>query len=169
MIMPALNLDELIATLAAERISVMVTVPAVYSLMLRDNAFASADVSGIRWVGYGGAPIAPSLVRAVKEAFPQATVFNGYGMTEMRSAASVAINSSRLSAGMITDAPPRRAATKSCELQPVTWNSGTEMSVRIPSPRSRGCSRHRIAFSVLVTKASCVVGTPLGWPVVPEV
>jgi len=88
-IMPALNLDELIATLAAERISVMVTVPAVYSLMLRHNAFASADVSGIRWVGYGGAPIAPSLVRAVKEAFPQATVFNGYGMTESASLMTV--------------------------------------------------------------------------------
>jgi acyl-CoA synthetase (AMP-forming)/AMP-acid ligase II len=81
-IMPALDLGALIATLAAERISVMVTVPAVYSLMLRHKAFAGADVSGVRWVGYGGAPIAPTLVRSVKEAFPQATVFNGYGMTE---------------------------------------------------------------------------------------
>src|SRR6201993_1324456 len=81
-IMPALNLDELIATLPAERISVMVTVPAIYSLMLRHKRFAQADVSGVRWVGYGGAPIAPTLVGAVKEAFPQATVFNGYGMTE---------------------------------------------------------------------------------------
>src|SRR6201997_3056097 len=34
-IMPALNLDELIPTLPAERISFMVTVPAVYSLLLR--------------------------------------------------------------------------------------------------------------------------------------
>ena len=59
-------------------------------------------------------------------------------MTEMRSAVSVAINSSRLSAGMMTDAPPSRVAAKSCELQPVTWNSGTEMSVRSPSPRSLG-------------------------------
>jgi acyl-CoA synthetase (AMP-forming)/AMP-acid ligase II len=84
-IMPALNLDELIATLTAERISLMVTVPAVYSLMLRHKAFADADVSGVRWVGYGGAPIAPSLVRSVKEAFPQAAVFNGYGMTESAS------------------------------------------------------------------------------------
>ncbi|WP_197519521.1 class I adenylate-forming enzyme family protein [Mycobacterium sp. E2327] len=88
-IMPALNLDELIATLAAERISVMVTVPAIYALMLRHKAFAGADVSSVRWVGYGGAPIAPSLVGAVKEAFPQATVFNGYGMTETASLMTV--------------------------------------------------------------------------------
>lgn len=88
-IMPALNLDELIATLSAERISTMVTVPAIYALMLRHKAFAGTDVSGIRWVGYGGAPIAPSLVRSVKEAFGQATVFNGYGMTETASLMTV--------------------------------------------------------------------------------
>ncbi|MCV7408901.1 class I adenylate-forming enzyme family protein [Mycobacterium florentinum] len=84
-IMPTLNLDQLIATLAGERISSMVTVPAIYSLMLRHPDFADADVSAVRWLGYGGAPIAPSLVSSVKEAFPQATVFNGYGMTESAS------------------------------------------------------------------------------------
>ncbi|WP_205781691.1 class I adenylate-forming enzyme family protein [Mycobacterium alsense] len=88
-IMPTLNLDELIATLSAERISVMVTVPAIYALMLRHKAFAGADVSGVRWVGYGGAPIAPSLVASVKEAFAGATVFNGYGMTESASLMTV--------------------------------------------------------------------------------
>ncbi|BCI89538.1 hypothetical protein NIIDMKKI_47440 [Mycobacterium kansasii] len=38
-IMPALNLDQLLATLPAERISLMVTVPAVYSLVLRHEGF----------------------------------------------------------------------------------------------------------------------------------
>lgn len=88
-IMPALNLDTVIATLSAERISFMVTVPAVYSLLARHKAFADADVSGVRWVGYGGAPIAPSLVRTLQGAFPQATVSNGYGMTESASLLTV--------------------------------------------------------------------------------
>lgn len=88
-IMPALNLDTLIGALVAERVSVMVTVPAVYSLLLRHKGFAGTDVSGIRWVGYGGAPIAPSLVRSVKNAFGHATVFNGYGMTETASLMTV--------------------------------------------------------------------------------
>ena len=88
-IMPALNLNELIATVPEERISLMVTVPAIYSLLLRHKDFAAADVSGVRWVGYGGAPIAPSLARSVKNAFPQATVFNGYGMTETASLMTV--------------------------------------------------------------------------------
>lgn len=88
-IMPTLNLDKLIGTLTAERISVMVTVPAIYSLLLRHSGFADVDVSGVRWVGYGGAPIAPSLVRSVQGAFGQATVFNGYGMTETASLMTV--------------------------------------------------------------------------------
>ncbi len=88
-IMPTLNLDELLAALSAERISFLVTVPAIYSLLLRHRDFAAADVSAVRWVGYGGAPIAPSLVRSVKEAFGHATVFNGYGMTETASLMTV--------------------------------------------------------------------------------
>ncbi|ETB34521.1 hypothetical protein O977_05485 [Mycobacterium avium subsp. paratuberculosis 10-5975] len=83
-------------------------------------------------------------------------------ITETRSATTALSSASRSSAGRITDAPPSRAAAKSCELQPVTWNSGTEISVRMSSPRSRGCCKQRIAFSVLVRNASCVVGTPLG-------
>ncbi|BCP11309.1 long-chain-fatty-acid--CoA ligase FadD13 [Mycobacterium paraintracellulare] len=88
-IMPTLNLDALIAALGAERVSVLVTVPAIYSLLLRHKGFAGTDVSGIRWVGYGGAPIAPSLVRTVKNAFGHATVFNGCGMTETASLMTV--------------------------------------------------------------------------------
>ena len=76
-IMPALSVPGLVSALADEKISFLVTVPAVYSLVLRNPVFADADVSTVRWVGYGGAPIAPSLVLALQEAFPQAQVFNG--------------------------------------------------------------------------------------------
>jgi acyl-CoA synthetase (AMP-forming)/AMP-acid ligase II len=84
-ILPALDLTALIEALPAERISFLVTVPAVYALMLRHPAFAGADTSGVRWVGYGGAPIAPSLVLALKDAFSSSMVSNGYGMTESAS------------------------------------------------------------------------------------
>ena len=88
-IMPALDLARLATTLPGERISSMVTVPAVYALLLRHNDSSGADVSGVRWVGYGGAPIAPSLVKAVKDTFRGAAVFNGYGMTEAASLMTV--------------------------------------------------------------------------------
>ncbi|GAA1206600.1 class I adenylate-forming enzyme family protein [Prauserella alba] len=88
-IMPSLDVGELISTLSEERISLLVTVPAVYALVLRRDTFAAADVSAVRWVGYGGAPIEPSLVASLKRAFPRAQVFNGYGMTETASLVTV--------------------------------------------------------------------------------
>jgi acyl-CoA synthetase (AMP-forming)/AMP-acid ligase II len=88
-IMPVLDQPALIASLATERITFMVTVPAVYALLLRRPDFAGTDVSGVRWVGYGGAPIAASLVRSLQEAFPSGRVFNGYGMTETASLITV--------------------------------------------------------------------------------
>ncbi|MEB3368957.1 class I adenylate-forming enzyme family protein [Saccharopolyspora mangrovi] len=88
-IMPSLDLAELISTLSGERISFMVTVPAVYALLLRREDFGGADVSSVRWVGYGGAPIEPALVASLKRAFPDAQVFNGYGMTETASLMTV--------------------------------------------------------------------------------
>ena len=46
------------------------------------------DVSRVRWVSYGGAPIAESLVHAIKDAFPHARVGNGFGLTETSSLTS---------------------------------------------------------------------------------
>ncbi|OBH17595.1 long-chain fatty acid--CoA ligase [Mycolicibacter terrae] len=88
-IMPALNLPELLTTVPAQKISSLITVPAIYALLLRHPGFAGVDVSGVRWVGYGGAPTAPALVRALRDAFGAATVFNGYGMTETASLMTV--------------------------------------------------------------------------------
>ncbi len=50
--------------------------------------FAELDVSRVRWLSYGGAPIAESLVHRIKEAFPNARVGNGFGLTETSSLTS---------------------------------------------------------------------------------
>jgi acyl-CoA synthetase (AMP-forming)/AMP-acid ligase II len=54
-IIPALDLPGLSTSLVAERITFMVTVPAIYALLLRRPEFGSADMGHIRWLGYGGA------------------------------------------------------------------------------------------------------------------
>jgi acyl-CoA synthetase (AMP-forming)/AMP-acid ligase II len=84
-VLPALDLDAVLDVVARERVSFLVTVPAVYALLLRHPGFAAADTSSVRWVGYGGAPIAASQVHALRAAFPRCEVFNGYGMTETAS------------------------------------------------------------------------------------
>ncbi|MXP19800.1 AMP-binding protein [Gordonia sp. HNM0687] len=88
-IMPQLDVATMAEVVVSERIGYLITVPAVYALLLRYPAFAEADVSGVRVVGYGGAPIAPSMVRQLKSAFGEATVMNGYGMTESASLITV--------------------------------------------------------------------------------
>ncbi len=63
----------------------LVSVPAIYHAVLRHPDFAKLDVSRVRWISYGGAPIAESLVEQIMQAFPAARVGNGFGLTETSS------------------------------------------------------------------------------------
>jgi acyl-CoA synthetase (AMP-forming)/AMP-acid ligase II len=63
-------------------------VPAIYHALTRHPAFADADLSSVKYLSYGGAPIAASAVHKIIEAFPEARVGNGFGLTETSSLAS---------------------------------------------------------------------------------
>lgn len=84
-ILPQFNGAGFIQALMNERINFLITVPAIYALLMRAPEFQAVDRSGVRWVAYGGAPIAPSLVLQLKQAFPNARMANGFGMTETTS------------------------------------------------------------------------------------
>jgi acyl-CoA synthetase (AMP-forming)/AMP-acid ligase II len=84
-IMPQFDVNVFIDAIAAERIDVLTTVPAIYWLAVNQPRFAQADVSSIQALSYGGAPIAPELVKRIMAAFPQARVGNGFGLTETAS------------------------------------------------------------------------------------
>ena len=84
-IMPAFEVDAFLRAIEEERIDTMVTVPAIYWLAINQPAFADVDISRVRSVSYGGAPIAPDLVARLAKAFPQARLGNGFGLTETAS------------------------------------------------------------------------------------
>ena len=84
----ALDIDGFFAAVAEHRVNQLVSVPAVYHAVMRHPKFAELDVSPVRWISYGGAPIAESLVEAIMEAFPGARVGNGFGLTETSSLTS---------------------------------------------------------------------------------
>jgi long-chain acyl-CoA synthetase len=84
-IMPAFEPGAFLRAIAEERIDTMVTVPAIYWLAINQAAFADTDISRVRSVSYGGAPIAPDLVARLAKAFPQARLGNGFGLTETSS------------------------------------------------------------------------------------
>jgi long-chain acyl-CoA synthetase len=83
-----LDLDGFFTAVADHRVSHLVTVPAIYHAVIRHPRFAALDVSSVGWVAYGGAPIAESLVHEIKDAFPNARLGNGFGLTETSSLTS---------------------------------------------------------------------------------
>jgi long-chain acyl-CoA synthetase len=87
-IMPAFDVGVFLRAIEEERIDTMVTVPAIYWLAISQPAFAGIDISAVRSVSYGGAPIAPELVARLAKAFPQARLGNGFGLTETSSVAT---------------------------------------------------------------------------------
>jgi long-chain acyl-CoA synthetase len=81
-IMAAFEVERWVAAMAAERIDVVSAVPAIYWQALQLPAFATTDTSGVGWVVHGGAATPPAQVVRLRDAFPSARLFSGYGMTE---------------------------------------------------------------------------------------
>jgi long-chain acyl-CoA synthetase len=87
-VMPQFEVTAFLDAITAERIDILTTVPAIYWLAISQPRFADTDVSGVRNLSYGGAPIAPDLVARLVAAFPSARVGNGFGLTETSSVTS---------------------------------------------------------------------------------
>jgi acyl-CoA synthetase (AMP-forming)/AMP-acid ligase II len=87
-IMPAFNVHTFLKLIEAERINTLTSVPAVYWLAMNQPAFKDVNTKGVIRVSYGGAPIAPDLVGRIVEAFPNARVGNGFGLSECCSVAT---------------------------------------------------------------------------------
>jgi acyl-CoA synthetase (AMP-forming)/AMP-acid ligase II len=84
-ILPSFDAQALLRAIGDERINQMTAVPAIYWLALNQVNFAEFDTTNIRWLSYGGAPMPPELVGRIIEAFPNARVGNGFGLTETSS------------------------------------------------------------------------------------
>jgi acyl-CoA synthetase (AMP-forming)/AMP-acid ligase II len=84
-VMPAFNVQAFLSLIGEERINLLISVPAVFWLAINQPNFGSIDTSGVRWICYGGAPTPPDLVARILEAFPNARVGNGFGLTESSS------------------------------------------------------------------------------------
>ena len=81
-IMPGLDLNLFFQAMRQESINLLLSVPAIYWLVLNTPEFSSLEVGGVSWVLYGGAPTPPNLVKAIRKAFPNAKLGNGFGLTE---------------------------------------------------------------------------------------
>ncbi|WP_028924536.1 class I adenylate-forming enzyme family protein [Pseudonocardia acaciae] len=84
-VMPSFDVRTFLRTIADERINLLVSVPAIYALALMQPDLRDYDLSAVSRISYGGAPIAPDLVRRITERFGNARVGNGFGLTETSS------------------------------------------------------------------------------------
>ncbi len=83
-----LDFEGFLRTVSEEHVDMLTSVPAIYHGLTRHPAFAKADLRSVRYVSYGGAPIAASSVAQIQDAFPDARVGNGFGLTETSSLTS---------------------------------------------------------------------------------
>jgi fatty-acyl-CoA synthase len=68
-------------TIAAERCTVVLGVPTIWKMLLEAPEFADADLSSVRWLISGGAPLPQYIIEAYQQ---RGVVFKqGYGLTEV--------------------------------------------------------------------------------------
>jgi long-chain acyl-CoA synthetase len=87
-VLPTFDVQAFLRTVVDERVNVLTSVPAIYALAMAQPNFGEFDVGAVTRISYGGAPIAPSLVRRITQRFPSARVGNGFGLTETSSIAT---------------------------------------------------------------------------------
>lgn len=82
-LMPQFRAASFIRALGQHRCTTITSVPTMIALMAQETrVLAETDLSSVRHVGMGSAPLTQALIDKVKLLFPGATVSNGYGTTE---------------------------------------------------------------------------------------
>lgn len=66
-----------------DRVTHIFTVPTVIDRLAKHPRAVTADVSSLRMLGYGGAPMPPAVLEYARERFPSISFGQGFGMTEM--------------------------------------------------------------------------------------
>ncbi len=82
-IMPAFEAVAIIRAIEQHRVTYTTGVPAMYKLILREReTLARHDVSSIRYLACGSAPVPAELIRQLETTFGGADVVESYGLTE---------------------------------------------------------------------------------------
>jgi acyl-CoA synthetase (AMP-forming)/AMP-acid ligase II len=82
-LLPQFNALEYIAAIEAYRCTWLTAVPPMLAMMLQEaDAMARTDLSSVKFIRMGSAPVSDALLSRIHAAIPQAIVANGYGTTE---------------------------------------------------------------------------------------
>jgi long-chain acyl-CoA synthetase len=81
-LLPAFNPQEIADMINRGELYGMTGTPTMYWLLLHKTNIRGSKVDSIRRLGFGAAPMAPDLLKELRQVFPAARLRNGYGMTE---------------------------------------------------------------------------------------
>jgi acyl-CoA synthetase (AMP-forming)/AMP-acid ligase II len=81
-VIPTFDEEEVFRALRDERATEMFLVPTMIRRLVMHPRFAEFDVSSLRLMLYGAAPIDSTLLAEAMQAFPNASFYQAYGMTE---------------------------------------------------------------------------------------
>jgi len=87
-ILPGFSVEGMLGAIERERATNLMAIPAMLQMLVDDPRTAQADLSSVRFVGYGASPITEALLERAFAAFPQAEFAQGYGMTELSAGVS---------------------------------------------------------------------------------
>ena len=80
--LPAFSPSAFLEQIARHRVGAVITVPSMLIATLSNPAFANADLSSLRLLIYGAAPMSVEWIDRVSAALPDVALFNCYGLTE---------------------------------------------------------------------------------------
>jgi acyl-CoA synthetase (AMP-forming)/AMP-acid ligase II len=80
--LPKFDAGRWLEVVARERPQMAFLVPAMAELLVAHPEFSTPDLTSLRAVSIGSAPLAPQTLLTLQERLPDATVSNSYGMTE---------------------------------------------------------------------------------------
>jgi long-chain acyl-CoA synthetase len=88
-VLPQFKAADFLFTMAAERVTHTLMVPAMYTLALMQPGVDAAALTHWRIGGYGGAPMPVATIDALGERWPSLVLINAYGATETCSPATM--------------------------------------------------------------------------------
>ncbi len=80
--LPAFTPEDFLSAIAKHRVTTTMVAPTVIIMMLQQADVSKYDLSSLRWVLYGSAPMAVEWIKKTLEALPDADLVQGYGLTE---------------------------------------------------------------------------------------
>lgn len=87
-ILPAFDTERFLRTVESERITTTFVVPTMLNMLMEHPAIADVDLSSLRILGVGGAPVSPQRLRDAVRVFGP-VVMQGYGLGETTSGITV--------------------------------------------------------------------------------